>query len=337
MSDAPASSPPTLSELAAQLGLAKSTVSNALRGQGRVAPSTIARVREYARQAAYRPDPLLSALSARHANRDARGATIAAIAYDRGTWYDSQALADAEKLGLHVEPHFLRDYPSQTSLARVLRARGIAGLLFRETPVPLDLDPAVWSDFAGVYCGPFPGESCPFPVVRYNAFDAAALTWEKVREAGYRRIGLIAGHHGDQLSSLDRKTLSGFQMMQEQVPRSRRFPAMIKSIPKLPDSGASLREWLERYQPDAVIVNFAALQFLLKRVVALPSASTRIGTSSGQTIAGCLVNREHVEWEALCYLESRIRTTYAGRRHDLALVIEPKWQAGESLWPASPG
>jgi len=224
------------------------------------------------------------------------------------------------------------NYRSQDSLVRVLRARGIAALLFTETPDPLDLDPDVWTGFAGVYCGAHPGVRCPFPVARYNAFDAAVITYRKIEESGYRRIGLILGHHANQLSSLDQKTLAGFQLMQQEAPRRNRVPTLVESIPKLLAKKSLIEAWFEKHRPDAVAINFAALKFKLEQVTHLPFAATRVGQNYGNTIAGCLVNRDHVEWEALCCLESRIRTAYAGRRQGLALVIDPQWQTGESLW-----
>src|ERR1043165_8524132 len=58
MSEKPATLPP----LARSLGLSRATVSSALRGTGRVAEETKQRVREAARAAGYRHNPLAATL-----------------------------------------------------------------------------------------------------------------------------------------------------------------------------------------------------------------------------------------------------------------------------------
>ena len=50
----------SLNSLARSLGLSRTTVSDALRGQGRVNAETVRRVREAAEAAGYRPNPLIS-------------------------------------------------------------------------------------------------------------------------------------------------------------------------------------------------------------------------------------------------------------------------------------
>ena len=54
--------PATLRTLARELGLSRATVSSALRGTGRVSPETQERVREAARKAGYRHNPLAATL-----------------------------------------------------------------------------------------------------------------------------------------------------------------------------------------------------------------------------------------------------------------------------------
>jgi DNA-binding LacI/PurR family transcriptional regulator len=61
--------PVTIQHIAETLGLHKSTVSTALSGKGRVAPSTRARIQTLAAQLDYEPDPLAQRLANRASNR----------------------------------------------------------------------------------------------------------------------------------------------------------------------------------------------------------------------------------------------------------------------------
>ena len=67
-------SAPTLRSLAKILGLSRTTVSDALRGSPRVDPNTALRVKQAAREAGYRRNPLAGALMSEL--RRSRGATF---------------------------------------------------------------------------------------------------------------------------------------------------------------------------------------------------------------------------------------------------------------------
>ncbi len=65
---------PTVRSLARELGVSHTTVSDALRGKGRVDPATVARVQQAARAAGYRRNPLAAAV--RSEPQRSRGATF---------------------------------------------------------------------------------------------------------------------------------------------------------------------------------------------------------------------------------------------------------------------
>ena len=77
-------SAPTLRSLAKQLGLSRTTVSDALRGSPRVDPNTAARVKKAAREAGYRRNPLAGALMSelRRSRGGAFRGVIAAIDFN---------------------------------------------------------------------------------------------------------------------------------------------------------------------------------------------------------------------------------------------------------------
>lgn len=334
--------PVSMADLAAHLGLALSTVSDALRGTGRVAETTRQRVRRAADDLGYRPDPLMSAFSRRRKrNAVFRGAVIASILAEPTDPSGILSNEDAEPMGYHLDTFYLSQYPSQSALARVLRQRGIVSVIFPEIAKPILLENDVWKDFIGAYCGPYPGEGCPFDVIRYNAFDTVRMAWARAVNAGYQRIGLLYGHHPAGLSSLDRKSLAAFRECQESAsPQLARLSPMIREIPSILEIEEPLREWLALNKPDAVIGGFSALYLALQRTagnkgVTPPFIAIRGGktTSPLSNVAGYTVSRAFTERMALRHLDALTR---AGARSQgqsrVNLVIEPSWMPGAS-WP----
>jgi LacI family transcriptional regulator len=65
---------PSINTLARTLGLSRTTISDALRGKGRVSPATVRRVQQAANAAGYRPNPLVATVLA--SIHHARKATV---------------------------------------------------------------------------------------------------------------------------------------------------------------------------------------------------------------------------------------------------------------------
>jgi len=107
----------TLAELAGRMGLAKSTVSRALSGTGRVSAATRERVRREAERLGYQPDPLLSAFSRyRRKNTTFRGAVVALVLPDQQTFKPNLNNHWCEPRGYRVEQFFLSDFQGSPDL-----------------------------------------------------------------------------------------------------------------------------------------------------------------------------------------------------------------------------
>ena len=137
------SSAPTVRSLARELGLSRTTVSDALRGAPRVDIRTVQRVQEAARAAGYHRNPLAAALMSEL--RRSRGATfrgvIAAIDLDEPDRpaYAARfhralvlgATSRSDELGFKLE-NFVMGREGGLSVPRldsVLQSRGIHGVL----------------------------------------------------------------------------------------------------------------------------------------------------------------------------------------------------------------
>ena len=338
----PGSTPMTITALAKELGLAKSTVSDALRGTGQVASSTRERVRQEAERLGYRPDPMMSAFSRyRKKESPARGAVIAMVVQqvERSQVFE-QGVEDSAQLGYQLQIFALDDYETQSALARVLHARGIAGVIFSETSSPIKLEADVWRHLACVYAGPYPGGGdgdCPIDLVRQNPFDCVVEAWNRARALRAKRIGLVLPLPAQTMNHLDVKTLAAYQYLQT---GERGAPKLRPLLGALDATQKTVADWLQRNRPDVVLGAINSLYHKLRNSGArIPEELRFIALrKSGQRtdIAGMLVDRKQVNKVAIRHLDSLIRHRTADvANHQTTLVLKPEWSPGASF-PETP-
>ncbi len=340
----PINKPPSLSltDLAKRLGLAKSTVSRALSGTGRVAPATRERVRREAKRLGYQPDPMMSAFSRyRKQSGSFRGTVIALVMPGRETYQPNLNNEWAEPLGYRVEKFYLEDFGgAQAKLTRMLRARGINTAIFPEAPAPIVIQPEAWLNFHAVYCGPYPGDSCPFDTVRHNPFDTVQLAFERATAAGFRRIGLIFGHNPAGMTRSERKTLGGYTIAQRMAGTDHaELAPFVDAGPEILEADRGIRTWLDTHRPDCILGFVRVLQDTLARIgpeaAEIPFIALRMPPDDWDTnrAAGFRVGRLAIERLALRHLDGLIRS---GDRHEgqpsrISVVVEPEWVPGASF------
>ncbi len=248
---------PTLLKVARAAGVSLTAASMALRNHPRIGADTRRRVQATAKKLGYKPDPHLSRLMLYlRANKAVKyQETIGFLSdnarleewrgYSQADYYLGAA-DRANELGYRVEIFHLR-MPGVTSasLNRVLRSRGIRGLLvsaFREPNASLELD---WPHFATVACG----YSLSRPRVDHtstNYYRAMLMVTERLAAEGSRRVGLCLK------ASDDAKVLhlwqSAFLYFQHQLPAKLRLP-----IHEISEKEGNLRTWLRVTHPDSII------------------------------------------------------------------------------------
>lgn len=193
-----------MQRIAEAAGVSQATVSMALRDHARISRATCRRIQELARAMGYRPDPLVSTLMAQRRGRKAEAGlgTLAVVSLwpeAANSWqnhpfytpYAKGVRLRAEELGYRVEV-----FPCDGSttavrqLERVLRARGIQGLIFCQAHETFTTLPISVEGFASVLIGS--GIRQP----RLSRVDAALdvdfhLAWQHLRAAGRTRIALL--------------------------------------------------------------------------------------------------------------------------------------------------
>ncbi|MBI4626598.1 MAG: LacI family DNA-binding transcriptional regulator [Verrucomicrobia bacterium] len=250
---------PTLRSLARVLGLSRTTVSDALRGSQRVDPNTAERVRQAAREAGYRRNPLAGALMSelRRSRGTAFHGVLAAIDFNEpdrpahAARYHRELVVGAEaravELGFKIEKFSVGHAGvSVQRLDAILQARGIHGVILLPAWDEPDLSNLDWTRFAGIYTDyiierPALHSVCPD---HYRSLLAAL---QRLAALGYRRPGLFLQKHADE--RLQYRWGAAFRAFQESH-------AAIKPVPPLIVDAFAKEEfvrWFRRHKPDVVV------------------------------------------------------------------------------------
>ena len=248
-------------EIARAAGVSPATVSLALRNHPSIPEETRARIREVAEQLGYRPNPRVAELMGhirRNRTADALGETVALYwsDADRATVHGFEHLRRLEAAvrrrladnGYGLECHYAEAGVSPARVERILRARGIRGLLL----APLLRLPHRhlswnWQDFSVVIAGS--GLWRPeFNRVRFHHFAEMGEILHQLHHRGRRRIGLVTDLRVENRSQ--RAISGGFWA---------RVPADIRRLDAVFESDGENREaflaWVNQYDPDCLIVS----------------------------------------------------------------------------------
>lgn len=267
-------SSPTIKDVARAAGVHFTTVSMALRGHPSIPAVTRDRIVAVAGRIGYRRDEVFSALS----NRRSRGSTVRyrpRIAYvanrsPEDGFFDrshNRALVEgarkqAEALGYQFELLFVdRGHHDSQSLYRHLKKEGITGVIigaFEPARSTFELN---WSEFCVVKVD---SRHMP-PLVTFVSTDqlnGVRLALQRMRELGYRRIGMAVGSEDEE--GTDDMHLSGYLLDQARPPSGAPVPPLL--FPRGADQSVVvplLREWIAAHRVDSVICNWTNIRTML--------------------------------------------------------------------------
>jgi LacI family transcriptional regulator len=256
---------PTVRSLARELGLSRTTVSDALRGAPRVDPGTVRRVQEAAKLAGYERNPLAAALMSEL--RRSKGSTfrgvIAAIDLDEPNRpaYAARfhrelvvgATSRADELGFKLENFVMGEGGlSIRRLDSVLQSRAIHGVLLLPAWEDPDLSQLDWTQYAGVYADYImerPALHCVCP----DHYRSMMATLSRLAAFGYSRPGLVLHRHNDE--RLQYRWSGAFRAFQDHHPRIKRVSPLM--APML--NQEEFVKWFRRHRPDVVISHNTAV------------------------------------------------------------------------------
>jgi DNA-binding LacI/PurR family transcriptional regulator len=266
------SEPPTLRQIAERAGLSTAAVSQALRGSHRISESTRKRVKALADEMGWRPNPLVSAHQARlrALHPPKYQATMAWIDdHEKEVWTGRRLLQGAvnraQELGFRVDvvrmgevdaAHYQNFVPR---LRRVLRSRGITGMIMPELRVPT-LATEDWSGFCVVALGKYSGSllkarvarrrEVVFHEVSADSYHNVWLALDRLRGFGCERIGLALTEWHDYVE--DYMPSAQFHVYQERIEPRRRIPIFrMFELPR--QASPEFARWVETYRPDAIL------------------------------------------------------------------------------------
>ncbi len=186
----------TIRDIAEKLGLGKSTVQRALTGCGSISTRARKRIVEAAAKLGYQPDPLFSILGSRGRRSLLSPMKIAYVCHHEfyaGIDVFTRAKDRGEALGYKLERMEVEALGAGKRLMDVLYHRGFVGVLIG--PIRSSDHEAILANthLPVVCCGRI--DPLPLHTVQPDITDMVRLTWRRMLDAGYRRIGPAIGTH----------------------------------------------------------------------------------------------------------------------------------------------
>lgn len=256
--------PASISTLARALGMSRTTVSDALRGKGRVSPATVRRVRHAAHAAGYKANPLVAQVlgSINRARGTAFHGTLAVVDihepdHPHGPFpreLVAGARARAADMGFSIAEFAVG--PGRLTWARldsILQSRGAHGIIVLPAWFAADLSAIDWSRYAGIYTdyvttGPELHSVCP------DHYGSMLSLLERLKGRGYRRPGLILQRQRDE--RIRHRQSGAFCAFQSRHGREDPVPPLITE--SYPDLEHAFGPWLRRHRPDVLLSHFPA-------------------------------------------------------------------------------
>jgi LacI family transcriptional regulator len=251
----------TQSHIAELTGFSRSTVSRALANHPSITVKTKKRVQAAAKKLGYRPDPLISSLTAQ-IRRSGISRTVSTLGYitsfpqqleehNHWTEFYHGAREHAHELGYNLDIIWRRE-PGMTirKFNKILQSRGIQGVIITPLPDALGHIAMDFSRLAAVTVG--------YPLAKPHIHHCSgwhlqfmALALRKIVRKGYRRIGYTIFPDGDRFASFSFS--SRFLLYQSTIPAKQRVPLLIHPQEKRAPTIQEFHSWYEKYRPEVIL------------------------------------------------------------------------------------
>lgn len=337
---------PTLHDVARMVGLSTMTVSRALRGAPKVAPSTRDLVVGAAQKLGYKPDPHLARLmeAVRSQKTSVVRATIAVIREHvpqdglLGPSYQYVPVEDirrrAQGYGYEVEEFFLgKDRLTPKRLQEMLHARGTEAVIVSPQSMQLPCAQIDYSPFAVVTFG----NAMQQPALHMCAGNMTVgiqIAAEQLSARGYRRIGVAVTQWIVTRSQFGYS--GGLFHWQHGLPARNRVPLLLFPSNEISKGRDAFTQWFNKYRPD-VLITFDThvpdwLRALGYRIPEDIGFVVHDWTPRMETFAGIYQRRDQLAAAAVDLVVSQLSLREQGvpevPRH---IMIPPQWVEGPSI------
>jgi LacI family transcriptional regulator len=316
----------------------------ALRDHASLPAVTIARVKRAAARLNYTPNTAGSALAAhRQQLRVRRDFSVIALVSNwagRDYWLRQEsarrllagAAARARTYGYELQHLWAREGGmTPARFSRVLTARGIRGLILAPLEQPdrrFDLD---WEKFSAVTIERSV-HYAHFHHIMPNYSADLRLAWDRLRERGYTRIGLVIDAGLAERVAHQWEAAHAFEQTRSAQPHQAIPTLVVDST----DSAASIRDWLRQHQPDAIIsrcndVLPAVAELKLRVPRDLGYASLNV-VDDAPDVSGIFQHRDVMGATAVDVLHSLLHRNHRGP-HAIAqgTQIDGSWHEGRTV------
>lgn len=341
----PAGSRVSLRDIANEIGVSHVTVSLALRGDPRISAARREEIAAAAERLGYRPDPMLSSLSAYRQTK--RPVEIRSTMAWLNQWPDPRALRRfqefdaywrgasdyAARLGYRLEEFVLRKDMSSARLQQILVARNVRGILIPPHTNDLSLPDFDWSQFSVVRLG-ISVKSPRAHIVTSDQKNCAAMAFDEIWARGYRRIAYVTAHRFDRNTGGNFR--AGYLSAQDvHVPLRRHLAPFNLSEENTPADMRALRKWLRTAKPDAIISALGNLPELLDQAGCRVPDDVSVAVLSlldGHFDSGVDQNSLEVGRVAIATLAGLIHQNERGiPQYCRRILVEGRWVDGTSL------
>jgi len=331
-----------LKDVAEALGINQSTVSRALKDHPSIPESTRKRVKAQAEKMGYRPDPALRRLAERRwaTQPSARPVSISFLAWSKKDYpihyplLKNSAQTAAEELGYGFETLFVNDYPDIEAAVRVLKARGVSGIIAMAS-----LDQAAWKDFpwdqfSAVQALTGEEEETGLPVVRNDSFWALLNAGERIQKARPESaaICLIEQPRKSKTDVLDHSAALQVIRQWKRAGIACKTPKFFKDSPNTNQAVAS---WLAKEGIQSAIVHNDSIRWVLKKAGLKTPEQIRLialKKEKRSTLAGYERQWDQIALRAVQQLDSMIRHDEQGASGlPETTVIPSRWVPGKSF------
>lgn len=334
----------TVRDIAQAAGVSHSTVSRALQGSPLVRKDTGKKLVDLAEKMGYRPDPMLSALTAYRSRvqlRKQRDALAFVVGpYVIKGWSDiiQSAHERAERLGFDLQEYVWREDLSASRQSEILRSRGVRGIIVGPLTKENHLIklPLRINYFSFVAIGRF--ISTPrVNTVTPNHFGSVRQAMDMLRGKGYRRIGLALLERLN--FHVDDRIRTAYLGYQSYLPDMECVPMCHPSSEECETS--QILRWFEEEKPDAILSYNHIHEHLVDAGIRIPEdvafASLNLNSQTEGRIAGTNVNDRMVGQVAVNLLNSQLLSGEIGEPEvRQTLIVDTFWEDGPTAPQCSP-
>jgi LacI family transcriptional regulator len=336
----------TVRALAELCGVSSATVSRALSGHPNVRTGLRERVLALAQTYGYARNQLVSTLMA-HVRGDRANRFIGNLAVvhvpspkqpkilPMQQRIIDGAIARAGELGFQIETFSLgADGAGPATLGRVLRARGVLGVVFLQPNSNDTTDGFPWAHFASLQID-YDSPHLVQHTVSLDHHFTLICALDRLRTLGYRRAGLFIARHKDE--RLVHKWSAAFRSFQNNQGGIGSVPVLMRDA----ITRAEFMAWQRTHRPDIVIGHVdQALAWLKQARIAVPKAMGFFNLNWNERTQACAGLDLRPELHGIVAVETLAAQIHRNERglpdDPRTVMISGRWMDGPTLRSPAP-